>query len=331
MTTRVGIPRALLYYQYYPMWQAFFEEFGVETAISPPTTKDIVTSGCSRTVAETCLPVKIFCGHVLSLVDKCDYMFIPVIRSMGKNAYNCSKLLGLPDITKAVIPESPPILDVEIDANKSKYSLYRAIYSLGRHFTKNPLRIEKATKKAWKIYLAYRQKMSSEGLMPTQIIDKMCDKRHQVNLAENDSPPLLNIAVIGHPYLIYDDYINHRLITQVQAMGAKVLTPEMVSEQALDAAMTSLVGSPRWTYEADVVGAGGYYLQTKVDGIIGLAAFACGPDSMMMNIIQRRARQLKAPFLYLTLDEHTAEGGMLTRLEAFLDMVKRRKRGQSCA
>ena len=106
---KVGIPRALFYYQYYPMWQAFFEELGAETVVSSPTNKDIFTSGNSRAVAETCLPVKVFFGHVISLVDKCDYMFIPAIRSMGKKAYNCSKFLGLPDMTRALIPECPPI------------------------------------------------------------------------------------------------------------------------------------------------------------------------------------------------------------------------------
>ncbi len=38
---KIGIPRALLYYQYYPMWQAFFEELGAEVVVSPPTTSKL--------------------------------------------------------------------------------------------------------------------------------------------------------------------------------------------------------------------------------------------------------------------------------------------------
>ncbi len=102
---RIGIPRALLYYQYYPMWKTFFEELGAEVVVSPPTTQAMLSEGSSRVVAETCLPTKVFLGHVLSLVKECDYIFISAIRSVKSKVYNCSKLLGLPDMTKAVIPE----------------------------------------------------------------------------------------------------------------------------------------------------------------------------------------------------------------------------------
>ena len=97
----IGIPRALLYYQYFPMWKTFFKELGAEVVVSHPTTKAMVASGSSRVVADTCLPVKVFLGHVLSLIGKCDYIFIPAIRSVSRKIYNCSKFLGLPDMTRA--------------------------------------------------------------------------------------------------------------------------------------------------------------------------------------------------------------------------------------
>ena len=148
---RVGIPRALLYYQYYPMWKTFFEELGVEVVVSPPTTQAMLSAGASRVVADTCLPVKVFCGHVISLVDKCDYVFVPAVRSVQRKVYNCSKFLGLPDMTKAVIPESPPILDIDIDINEGKRTLYQAVYQLGRRFTWSPLKIRRAGMAAWQI------------------------------------------------------------------------------------------------------------------------------------------------------------------------------------
>jgi len=76
---KVGIPRALLYYQYYPMWKIFFEELGAEVVVSPPTTQVMLSEGSSRVVADTCLPVKAYLGHVLYLTNKCDYIrFITV-------------------------------------------------------------------------------------------------------------------------------------------------------------------------------------------------------------------------------------------------------------
>jgi len=63
-----------------------------------------------------------------------------------------------------------------------------------------------------------------------------------------------------------------------------------------------------------------------VDGIIGVMAFGCGPDSLMMEKLRRKARSQKSPpFMCLTVEEHTSETGVITRLEAFLDMLQRRK------
>ena len=144
---KVGIPRALLYYQYYPMWRTFFEELGAEVVVSPPTTQAMLSSGSSRVVAETSLPVKIFFGHVMSMMGKCDYIFTPAVTSLGNKAYNCSKIIGLPDMTKALIPECPAILDPEINLDKGRYHFYRNIYDLGRYFTSNPFKIKKLLRK----------------------------------------------------------------------------------------------------------------------------------------------------------------------------------------
>jgi len=322
---RVGIPRALYYYQYYPMCKAFFEGLGAETVISPPTNKAILSSGSSRAVAETCLPVKVFFGHVKSLAGNCDCVFIPAIRSLGRKAYHCSKFLGLPDMAKALIPECPPILDPEIDLNRGRRRLYQIIYTLGRHFASDKGKVKKAVEEAWKAHLAYINRMSQERITPIQALEGSCQSGEDMKPDDN-MLPRLEIGVIGHPYVIYDDYVNHRLISRLQAMGAQIFTPEMMEEEALHTAMARLVGKEHWSFEADIIGAGECYLEAKLDGIISVAVFGCGPDSMMINMVQRRARELKTPFLHLSLDEHTSEGGLVTRLEAFLDMVERRKR-----
>jgi predicted nucleotide-binding protein (sugar kinase/HSP70/actin superfamily) len=317
---RVGIPRALSYYQYFPAWKAFFEVLGAETVVSPPTNKAIFTAGNSRAVAETCLPVKLFFGHVISLADKCDYMFIPAIRSLGQKAYYCSKFIGLPDMTRALVPECPTVLDPQIDLNKGRRNLYQAIYDVGRNFSSDKGKVKKAFEQAEKAHLAYRKVTSDKRITPIQALDE----RHQGE-DQSYSSPGLSVAVIGHQYVIYDDYINHRLISRLQAMGTRVFTPEMAEQEALDTAMTKLAGTPHWSFEADIIGAGEYYLEAKTDGIISVAVFGCGPDSMMIDMVRHRASEFKIPFLHLSLDEHTSEGGLVTRLEAFLDMVKRKK------
>jgi len=90
---RIGIPRALIYYQYYPMWKTFFEELGAKVVVSPPTTQAMLVEGSARVVANTCLSVKVFLGHVLTLAKKCDCIFILAIRNTKSKIYNCSKFL----------------------------------------------------------------------------------------------------------------------------------------------------------------------------------------------------------------------------------------------
>lgn len=228
-------------------------------------------------------------------------------------------------MTRALIPECPPILDPEIDLNKGQRNLRKTIYSLGSHFTCHRGKIKKAIEKAWETDAAYRKRTADWGVMPAQAIDRMCGKDCEPDSTLNLSPEL-KIALIGHPYVIYDDYINHRLISRLQAMGAEISTPEMADQGALDVAMAKLGGNPHWTFEADIIGAGEFYLEAKVDGVITVAVFGCGPDSMMIDVVRHRAREFEVPFLHLSLDEHSSEGGLITRLEAFLDMVKRRKR-----
>jgi len=322
---RVGIPRALLYYEYYPMWKTFFERLGAEVVVSALTNKTILNAGVSRAVADTCLPVKIFLGHTASLIGKCDYIFAPTVTSLGRKTYNCSKIIGLANVARALIPECPTILAPEINLEKWRYHLYRNIYELGRYFAFSPFKIRKAVEDAWESNLAYRSKMLREGATCVEAISGARQVNQQSDSGSSLSAPL-TIAVIGHPYVIHDDYLNHRLIFRLQSMGARILVPEMASGEALDAAARRLVGTPHWVCEADIIGAGEYYLERQVDGIINVSVFGCGPDSMMIDFVKHRAKELETPFLHLTLDEHATEGGLVTRLEAFLDMIRRREK-----
>ena len=326
---KIGIPRALLYYQYYPMWRAFFEELGAEVVVSPVTSQIMLREGSSRVVADTCLPLKVFVGHVLFLAGNCDYIFVPAIRSVRKNVYNCSKFLGLPDMTRAVVPESPPILDTDIDINKGKRRLYQAIYKLGRRFTWNPHKVRRASMAAWQAQLNYRQIMSDHKLTPPQAIERILGKseaKPQIELSQPSSTQA-TIAVIGHPYLLYDEFISYRLIRRLEQAHSKVLTPEMVAAEELESAVIRVMGNVQWTCEGEIVGAGEQYLRSGINGVINIMAFGCGPDSLMVDVVRRRAARLgTTPFMSLTIDEHTSQVGVVTRLEAFLDMINRKKR-----
>ena len=70
-----------------------------------------------------------------------------------------------------------------------------------------------------------------------------------------------------------------------------------------------------------------YFIEKgQIDGMIHVTAFGCGPDSMVDRYIELEIKDKKdIPYMSLMIDEHSAEAGMITRLEAFIDMLRRRR------
>ena len=143
-------------------------------------------------------------------------------------------------------------------------------------------------------------------------------------------PPLplqpITLAVVGYPYLLYDDFVNAGLLNKLYKMGIRILTPEMVTDRQLSKKSRNLPKDLFWTFSNQVVRSAIYYIdEVVVDGIIHVTAFGCGPDSMVGKLIELEAKQKGIPYVLISLDEHTGEAGVLTRLEAFVDMLKYRR------
>ena len=101
---KLGIPRGLSFYSMYPFLYGFFSAIGIEIVLSDKTTKKTLSKGSSLVVTETCLPVKIFVGQVLNLIEKgVENIFVPSIQSIAPKIYNCSKIRGLPDLIRNVV------------------------------------------------------------------------------------------------------------------------------------------------------------------------------------------------------------------------------------
>ena len=116
---KVGIPRSLVYYYDGVLWKNFFSNLGIKTVISEPTNKETVKIGESLLDSEACLSIKIFIGHVKSLIGKCDYILVPRIFSIEKNEQVCTNFNSLYDITKNLFPDVK-LLNYNIDVDKKK-------------------------------------------------------------------------------------------------------------------------------------------------------------------------------------------------------------------
>lgn len=333
MTKKIGIPRGLLYYRYGLMWERFFEGLGLQVKISPPTDKKILSLGLAAAVDDICLPVKAYLGHVLTLAREVDFLFIPRLVSLSPDTYQCPKFLGLPDVVKSLLPDLPPVIDTLYNSKLPQSSLKKFLTEVGRIFVFKDDLLNKEAEAALAVHEAFINYLkagkgfeqafrSAQGKIVED--SKQKEERNRRKAGEKGgflSPPV--IALVGHPYNIYDDHLSVAVKKKLEALGASVVTPDQAGDQEIIYGCRDLPKAIYWQLNRETVGSAVSFLRSgRIHGLVHLNSFACGPDSFAKDLIDRRARRYKkVPYLSLILDEHTAETGLLTRLEAFMDMV----------
>ena len=320
MTIKIGIPRGLWFYDYYPLWKTFYEELGAQVILSKATNKQILDQGVKNTVDEACLPVKIFNGHVMDLKDRVDYIFLPKMMSVYEREYICPKFSGLPEMVAHSIKDLPPLIDVEINFNKYRKNLDETIYQFGYYVTKDHGRIKRAYVKALESYAKYKDTIR-RGYLP---MDGEL-KDYKVSEARK------KIAVVGHTYNLYDSYSSMNLLKKLNENHMEIIVPEMLDFSVINKYAGELDKKMFWSFGRKLLGTAMYLADNKgVDGVIYLSSFGCGIDSIIQDLFERKSRREgKIPFLLLTIDEHTGEAGINTRIEAFLDMIEWRKKHES--
>jgi len=326
MKPKIGIPRGMFYFDYYFLWKNFFNNLDVDVVVSPRTNKDILNRGVGLAVDEACLPIKIYHGHVDYLKDKVDYIFIPKMTSIYKKEYCCPKHLGLPDMIKQSLKDLPPVIDTQINLKKSDANLKRAVIEIGKHFEKSSRKILLAYRKAYSQYQDYLEMLTSK-VIPIGINSKFKDLSFITNIKKEKYGR--KILVLGHPYSVYDSYINMDLIDKLNRRGFDAVTVETIDENKLRQYASTLPKRMFWTHGQRIVG-GAFALieEESISGIIYISAFGCGLDSVLIDLVERKAKENRIPFTLLTIDEQTGEAGVDTRVEAFLDMLEWRNKDE---
>ena len=302
---KVGLPKALLYHRYYKGWEVFFEELDCKLIESSSSTKDIVDLGVKVAEEEACLPVKLFLGHVEYLKNKVDYIFVPRIVSVHKNEFLCPKFLGLPEMVESSIEQLPELIDVTVNLRKNKINLIKAVMKITKQLNRSYYQGIKAFLKG-----------------------SIAFKNHLKSLeAKDNNKEQYKIGILGHEYIVYDDYISMGLMDKLKKMGVSVVTTEMLTDQELKQGVNKLSKDMFWTFSKRMLGTAHHFFNSnEIDGIIQLTAFGCGPDSLVGEMIARESKtRTQLPFMNLNLDEHSGEAGLITRIEAFIDMIKWRE------
>lgn len=289
---KIGIPRAFYYHSYPRLWECFFRRLGHEPVVSSRSTQKTLETASTKTEAENCLPQKLFDGHVLSLIDRADAIFVPRILSMVKGHNCCPRFGALLDATRAGIARGVPLVSVEINEtamplSKTLFKLAHKTFGVGRRMAN--LAVQEA-------FAAMEQHLGKEA----QRQQAQCGNR--------------KFLLLGHPYTLHDHFIADPIVNKLKQLQVPL---ELMTFDDNDISPGDIL----WCVFNKM-----YRKLQRLDiytyaGVIQISTFNCGADSMMTERFRRMCRHKGVPYMLLMVDEHTGKAGMDTRLEAFVDSI----------
>ncbi len=301
----VGLPRAMLYDRYRVLWKSFFSTLGIKTIVSKPTNKAMLEKGSALAIDEACLSTKIYLGHVQSLIGKCDFILIPRISNMGIRRVMCTKFESLYDVTCNVFRNSHQkfiAYNVDID---HKIEEEDAFIDLGVTLGFDKKDAKKAYKKAKKIESDKWKKAVKE----------------EENLYKKEG---IKVLLAGHSYILEDEYIGKPIKEYLKEMNVSFIRADIVDRKEALKQSSKVSPTLKWELSREIMGSIQMH-KDKVDGIILISAFPCGPDSMVNEMIVRKYKGV--PILNIVVDNQDGTAGLETRLESFTDILKL-KRGE---
>lgn len=312
----VGLPQTLATYSHRALWMTFLSHLGFPVRLSTPTNEEIREKSSALVGAEFCFPVKLAHGHVASLLedDGVSSVFLPHLVSERvpeehTNAFYCPLVAGIPAITGSAARLNrlatdgrilSPIVDFRWDEKRQAKELAEA---LAEPLERSTREIRAAWKEAVAAQQEYDASRREEG------------RRILEELRALDKPVVL---CMGRPYNLYDAGSNLELPLKIAEAGFPVLPVEL-------APLDDVVLGPEfrnvfWTYGQQVIRALVWVRDQPDVFPVWFTNFKCGPDSILLSYGEQILGD--KPSLILELDEHGADAGYMTRIEAFLDVIR---------
>jgi len=168
-----------------------------------------------------------------------------------------------------------------------------------------------------------------------RVADGFLEELKAVPVRKESQP--LRIRLVGEIYMVLEPSVNFHIERVLGEMGVDVERTIYFTDWVKETLLKSIY-DPNWREPLLAVArpylknfVGGHGVETvahtveagvnRYDGVIQLAPFTCMPEIVAMQVLPAVSRDLDIPYLTLIIDEHAAEAGIMTRLEAFIDLL----------
>jgi len=299
----VGIPRALSVHTLYPLYSWFFYELGIKTILST----EVPHEGVARAEAAYCFPAEIAHGAVQDCLDKgADYVLLPHFRDMQSyesdvHANFCPLTQSLPYYIEKAFPDVdksrwlPLVVSFKF-GNEKALELFGV---MGEKLGIGPEEIEEAFSKALakqNEYFKAAKKLGEEALADARKADR----------------PV--IALLGRAYNAFTPEANMGIPKKFTTRGYSIIPFDILPFED-----EVIFPNMYWYYGQEDVKSASLLKNEDNIYLTYITNFSCAPDSFILHYVKWIMGQ--KPFMVLELDTHSADAGIDTRVEAFLDVI----------
>jgi predicted nucleotide-binding protein (sugar kinase/HSP70/actin superfamily) len=195
--------------------------------------------------------------------------------------------------------------------------------------------------RAWhEIMEEYRKIESSEDVR--RVEKEAIERLNSIKVCEVPEEEKIRIGIVGKIYVVMEPSVNGNIEEVLNTYGAEVERSHYISEW-ID---FNLIPLPSYKEkEHQILKKGEKYIEIIIgghakqsvgaiidfmdrgfDGVIHLKPFGCLPELITESAINKIIREYEFPILTLSIDEQMAIANTLTRIEAFLDVIRLKKR-----
>jgi predicted CoA-substrate-specific enzyme activase len=313
----IGIPLLLNFHELMPYWRTFFTALGFRVVLSDRTNRRLIHKGVANVVAETCFPIKVAHGHLLDLIDKGVHtVFLPSLISMPLShpsldrSFACPYVQSFPYAVRSAIDFKSygvkvlmPIIHFDDPKDMEK-----VLTRMGSELGKGSEGIREAMGKA---------KAAQDNFYATL-------KRRGKEVLQNLKPGDRAMVLISRPYNGCDSGMNLALPQKMRDLGVIAIPMDCLPLDEVD--LVDQWQDMYWKYGQKIYAAAEIVRNDPRLSAVYMTNFACGPDSFILHFVREKLKN--KPYLVIEVDEHSADVGAITRLEAFLDSLKNFRNGR---